>query len=179
MKRNHQKNNMVITVVLLSASIILGISGFAFADMIPLNLGEELTNEELSNVRAQTGVSLTTKGFSMEGQTRVLAWGDKDGSDAVGVRGKGWISMNNLSYKATADFGDSLNASVTTAEGPNGITEIKGMELTFNQADIFIEHFEAESITLGGAPGEGKSLGSLVIGDMGMKFSGSMKFAAH
>ncbi|MBU2488057.1 MAG: hypothetical protein KKA60_01575 [Proteobacteria bacterium] len=179
MKKNHQKNTMVIASVLLASLIVFGFAGTVHAGMLPINLGQELTNEELSSVRAQTGIALTTQGFNWEGQTDVLAWGDEDGC-GTGEKGTGaWLSLNNVIYKGRADFGESLSVQMTTETLPNGMTEVTGLEMDFDHADIFIERFEVGSITLGPDPGQGKSLGSLVIGGMGIKIDGSVKFSAH
>ncbi|MBW1990411.1 MAG: hypothetical protein JRI97_12840 [Deltaproteobacteria bacterium] len=168
MIRIHHISNHKLISLLLSLTLVLA-AGAAGAKMVPLS------DEELGSIRARTGMTFTAQDMDIEGDTAVIAWGDRDGLDGLPA---GWVSLNNLVSKGSVDFHDTLSARLTTST-IGGVTEVTGMELSFDTADIHIEHMEIGNITLGDSPGTGNSLGSLYIGDMNLRVRGNIRMLSE
>jgi hypothetical protein len=159
--------SLIIIVCVLGVALIPGV-GIAELSM--------MTDNELREVTGQGGISLVADdqiGFDMNIGTAY--YGDDDGTDGTPA----YLSVNDVSLKGSVTFDSPVNFGVTTKVDAFSNTQVTGIDIAVEGMSIDIDHFTVGSITVGSAPGEGKSFGSFGIYDYHAKISGKIRITAN
>lgn len=136
-----------------------------------------MTETGMRDVTAQAGIAITAADkIAMDMEIGSLTYGDTDGTDG----NPGYISMNNVSFSAVMDFKDPVSIAVTTKMDPfRNNAMVTGIDVTMSGVTIDMDRFDIGSITVGSAPGEGKSFGSLSIRDYHATISGNVRITTN
>jgi hypothetical protein len=135
-----------------------------------------LSDEELKEVTGQGGISIIaedTIGFDMKIGT--VYYGDDDGTDGTPA----YLSLNNIELLGSAKFDSPVMIDMSTELDPFSNQTLTGINIEFKKVNIDIDHFTIGSITVGNAPGEGKSFGSFGIYDYHAEISGKIRITTH
>jgi hypothetical protein len=160
------------TGFLLTALIVLigMISDNSYADLA------EMTETQMRNTTAQAGIALTaTDRIIFDSEIGSISYGDEDGTDGT----PGYLSMNNIVMKGYADLHNPVTVGVTTKTDYFSEIALTGIDISFDRAEIHMDKFEIESITVGSAPGQGKSFGSFRMTDYHATISGNVRITSH
>lgn len=136
-----------------------------------------MTETGMREVTAQAGIAITASDkIAMDMEIGSLTYGDTDGTDG----NPGYISMNNVSFSTVMNFKDPVSIAVTTKMDPfrNNVM-VTGIDVTMSGVTIDMDRFDIGSITVGSAPGEGKSFGSLSIRDYHATISGNVRITTN
>jgi hypothetical protein len=160
-------NNLVIIVCVLSIALIPGVG------IAKLSL---MTDDELRDVTGQGGISLVAEDqIDFDMTIKTAYYGDDDGTDGTPA----YLSLNDVSLKGSATFDSPVSMGVTTELDPYSNSRVTGINVEVEGMTLDIDHFTIGSITVGSAPGEGKSFGSFGIYDYHAKISGKIRITTH
>jgi hypothetical protein len=160
-------SSLIVIVCVLGIALIPGV-GIAELSM--------MTDEELREVTGQGGILLVAEDqIDFDMQIGTVYYGDDDGTDGT----PGYLSVNDVSLKGSATFDSPISLGVTTEIDPFSNTQVTGIDIAIDGVTVDIDHFTIGSITVGSAPGEGKSFGSFGIFDYHAKISGKIRITAH
>jgi len=135
-----------------------------------------LTESAMKEATAQAGIAITAADkISHDMQIRNIAYGDTDGTNGKA----GYISMNNISLLGVINLKEPVTISVSTEKDPFTNTMLTGINVNFSGARIDIDHFNIGSITVGSAPGEGASFGSISVRDYHALINGNVRITTH
>jgi hypothetical protein len=160
-------NSLIIIACVLGVALIPGV-GFAELSV--------MTDDELREVTGQGGFSLVADDqIAFDMRVGTVYYGDDDGTDGTPA----YLSLNDISLKGSATFDSPVNLDVTTEVDPFSNTQVTGVNIAVDGMSLDIDHFTVGSITVGSAPGEGKSFGSFGIYDYHAKISGKIRISAR
>jgi hypothetical protein len=160
-------NSLIIIACVLGVALIPGV-GFAELSV--------MTDDELREVTGQGGFSLVADDqIAFDMRIGTVYYGDDDGTDGTPA----YLSLNDISLKGSATFDSPVNLDVTTEVDPFSNTQVTGVNIAVDGMSLDIDHFTVGSITVGSAPGEGKSFGSFGIYDYHAKISGKIRISAR
>ena len=138
-----------------------------------------LSDEELGNVTAQSGIALSVDNLNIDATVKTLYYHDKDGAgEGSGTTG-GYISLNDIVLIGSVNFDKPMTIDVQTALDASGNTEVTSVNMTLSDMTIDIEEFSIDSITLGSEAGKGESLGSFGIYGLHAQLTGNISITAH
>jgi len=157
-------------------AVVLGI---VLTSQLSMAKMTSLSDEELSEVTAQGGISISIDELNLDANIDTLYYGDKDGLGEGTGTTAGYLSLNNVELVGSVDFSDPLTVDVATEIDAAGNTEITKINMTMSDMTLDIERFTIDSITLGSAPGEGNSLGSFGILGLHAQMTGNVSITAH
>jgi hypothetical protein len=163
-------NSLLIIVCVLGIALMPGVG---FAELSPM------TDDELREVTGQGGFS----GISIVADDQIdfdmtigtAYYGDDDGTDGTPA----YLSLNDVSLKGSATFDSPIDIGISTEQDPYSNTRLTGLNIAVNGVTVDIDHFTIGSITVGSAPGEGKSFGSFGMYDYHAKISGNIRITTH
>mgnify|MGYP003572271918 FL=1 len=160
-------NNLIIIACVLGVALIPGV-GFAELNM--------MTDDELREVTGQGGFSLVAEDqIDFDMNVGTAYYGDDDGTNGTPA----YLSLNDISLKGSVTFDSPVNLSVTTEIDAYSNTQLTGINIAVQGMSIDIDHFTIGAITVGSAPGQGKSFGSVGIRDYHAKISGNVRITAY
>jgi hypothetical protein len=160
-------NSLIIIACVLGVALIPGV-GFAELSV--------MTDDELREVTGQGGFSLVADDqIAFDMRVGTVYYGDDDGTDGTPA----YLSLNDISLKGSATFDSPVNLDVTTEVDPFSNTQVTGINIAVDGMSLDVDHFTVGSITVGSAPGEGKSFGSFGIYDYHAKISGKIRISAR
>jgi hypothetical protein len=161
-------NSLIIIACVLGVALIPGVG---FAELSVMN------DDELREVTGQGGFSLVADDqIAFDMRIGTAYYGDDDGTDGTPA----YLSLNDISLKGSATFDSPVNLDVTTEADPfSNNMQVTGINIAVDGVSVDIDHFTIGSITVGSAPGEGKSFGSFGIYDYHAKISGKIRITAH
>ncbi len=158
-----------LTMIVLGASMIMA-SSPSYAIMTAM------TETGMREATAQAGIAITAADkIAMDMEIGSLTYGDTDGTDGNAA----YISANDVSFSAVIGLKDPVSIAVTTKMDPYQNTMVTGIDITMSGMTIDMDHLDIGSITVGSAPGEGKSFGSLSIRDYHATISGNVRITTH
>jgi hypothetical protein len=160
-------NSLIIIVCVLGIALIPGVG------IAELSL---MTDDELRDVTGQGGIQLVADdqiGFDMNIGT--VYYGDDDGTDGTPA----YLSLNDVTLLGSATFDSPISIGVTTEVDPFSNTQVTGVNIAVDGVTLDIERFTIGSITVGSAPGEGRSFGSFGIYDYHARISGKIRITAN
>jgi len=161
---------------LTSLIIIVCVLGVALIPGVGIAELSVMTDNELREVTGQGGITLVAEdqiGFDMNIGTAY--YGDEDGTDGTPA----YLSANDISLKGSATFDSPVSFGVTTELDAFSNTKVTGINIVVEGMSVDIDHFTIGSITVGSAPGEGKSFGSFGIYDYHAKISGKIRITTN
>ena len=157
--------------------IVLGVSMLMVS--IPENgyaIMTAMTDTGMREVTAQAGIAITASDrIAMEMEIGSLTYGDTDGTDG----NPGYISANDVSFSGVIGLKEPVSISVTTKMDPYQHTMVTGIDVVFSGMTIDVDHFNIGSITVGSAPGQGNSFGSISVQDYHATISGNVRITTH
>jgi hypothetical protein len=160
-------NSLIIIVCVLGVALIPGVG------IAELSL---LTDDELRDVTGQGGISLVAEDqIAFDMSIGTAYYGDDDGTDGTPA----YLSLNDVSLVGTATFDSPLSIGITTELDPYSNTQVTGINIAVDGVTVDIDHFRIGSITVGSAPGEGRSFGSIGIYDYHARISGRIRITAN
>jgi hypothetical protein len=160
----------------LTNLIIICVLGVALIPGVGIAELSMMTDDELREVTGQGGISIIAEdkiGFDMTIGTAY--YGDDDGTDGTPA----YLSLNDVSLKGSATFDSPVSLGVSTEVDPFSNTKVTGIDIVVEGMSVDIDHFTIGSVTVGSAPGEGKSFGSFGIYDYHAKISGKIRITAN
>jgi hypothetical protein len=164
-----KKTGFLLTVLLIMGAII---SDNCFADLAAL------TEEQMKNVTAQAGIVLTAADIvRFDTGIDVISYGDDDGNGINGA--PGYLSFNNIEMKGYVNLAKPATIDVTTQRDPFNGMITTGLDISLDGAEIHMDKFAIGSITVGDAPGQGDSFGSIVMLGYHSKISGNIRITAR
>jgi hypothetical protein len=135
-----------------------------------------MTEAGMREATAQAGIAITAADkIAMEMEIKSIAYGDTDGIDGNGA----YLSLNDVSFNAVIAFKDPVSIAVTTKMDPYQNTMLTGIDISMTGMTIDMDRFDIGSITVGSAPGEGKSFGSFSMRDFHSTISGNVRITSH
>jgi hypothetical protein len=157
--------------------IVLGVSMVMVS--LPSNgyaIMTAMTETGMREATAQAGIAITAADqIALDMEIGSITYGDDDGTDGQA----GYISMNDVSFSAVLGFKDPVSIAVTTKMDPFQNTMVTGIDISMSGMTIDMDHFDIGSITVGSAPGQGNSFGSLSIKDYHATISGNVRITTH
>jgi hypothetical protein len=162
-----RKLNSLIIVCVLGIALIPGVG------IAELSL---MTDNELREVTGQGGIQLVAEDqIDFDMTIKTAYYGDDDGTDGTPA----YLSLNDVSLKGSATFDSPVSLGITTELDPYSNTQVTGINVEVSGMNIDIDHFTVGSITVGSAPGEGKSFGSFGIYDYHARISGKIRITTN
>jgi hypothetical protein len=157
--------------------IILGMTmGVVFSPSKSYAVLTALTETGMKEATAQAGIAITAADkIALDMEIGTVAYGDTDGTDG----NAGYLSLNNISMLGSVDLKEPVSISVSTEKDAFSNTMVTGINLSLSGASIDIDHLNIGSITVGSAPGEGTSFGSISISDYHAQISGNVRITAN
>jgi hypothetical protein len=135
-----------------------------------------MTETGMREATAQAGIAITASDkIALQMEIGTFAYGDNDGTDGT----PGYLSLNNISLLGTINLKEPVSISVSTEKDPFSNTVMTGINVSLSGARIDIDHFTIGSITVGSAPGEGASFGSISITDYHAQISGNVRITTN
>ena len=143
--------------------IVLGVSmGMVSTPSKGYAIMTALTETGMREATAQAGIAITAADrIALNMEIGSMVYGDSDGTDGTAA----YLSMNDISFQGSIKLDEPVSISVTTEKDLFSHNMVTGVNVSLNGATIDIDHFNIGSITVGTAPGEGKSFGSISIRD--------------
>jgi hypothetical protein len=155
------------------------ILGLIFASQTSMAKMTSLSDDELSEVTAQSGIAIAVDKLNLDATIDTLYYHDKDGlGEGSGTTG-GYLSLNDISLVGSVSFDNPMKIDIETSADAAGNTEVTKINMTMSDMTLDIDRFVIDSITLGSAPGEGKSLGSLGIYGLHARMTGNVSISAY
>lgn len=162
-----KKLGFLLTILLIMGSMI---SGTCFADLAALN------ENQMRQATAQAGIALTAVDrVSLNSEIGTISYGDEDGTDG----NPAYLSFNDISIQGYADFKNPVSVDITTRKDFFSDVVMTGIDISLDGAEVHMDHFEVGSITVGSAPGEGNSFGSITVKDFHAKITGNVRITSH
>ena len=160
-----------LTMIVLGVSMVMiSLPSKGYAIMTAM------TETGMREATAQAGIAITAADkIAMDMEIGSLTYGDTDGTDGNAA----YISANDVSFSAVIGLKDPVSIAVTTKMDPYQNTMVTGIDITMSGMTIDMDHLDIGSITVGSAPGEGKSFGSLSIRDYHATISGNVRITTH
>jgi len=158
---------LTIIVCVLGVTLIPGVG------IAKLSL---MTDDELREVTGQGGISLVAEDrIDFDMNIGTAYYGDDDGTDGTPA----YLSLNDISLKGSATFDSPIAIDFTTELDPFSNQRLSGINIAVDGVNVDIDHFTIGSMTVGSAPGEGKSFGSFGIWDYHARISGKIRITTH
>jgi hypothetical protein len=158
-----------LTMIVLGVSMIL-VSSPSYAIMTAM------TETGMREATAQAGIAITAADkIAMDMEIGSVSYGDDDGTDG----NPGYISLNDVSFSAVIGLKSPVSIAVTTKMDPFQNTMVTGIDIAMSGMTVDMDHFDIGSITVGSAPGEGKSFGSFSIKDYHATISGNVRITTN
>ena len=160
-----------LTMIVLGVSMVMiSLPSKGYAIMTAM------TETGMREATAQAGIAITAADkIAMDMEIGSLTYGDSDGTDG----NPGYISMNDVSFSAVLGLQNPVSIAVTTKMDPYQNTMVTGIDVTMSGMTIDMDHFDIGSITVGSAPGQGNSFGSISIRDYHAVISGNVRITSH
>lgn len=138
-----------------------------------------MTETQMRNATGQAGITAVLEDrVDFNTHVRTLAYGDSDGAN--GIEGTGaFISLNNIDFKGSVTALNPVTTSVTTEMDRYRNTMLTGLNISMSGMVVEVEKLNIGSITVGNAPGQGKSFGSFTMEGFRAEISGNIRITAH
>jgi hypothetical protein len=136
-----------------------------------------LSDEELGEVTAQSGIAIAVDNLNLDTTIKTLYYHDKDGL-GEGTTG-GYISLNDIVLIGSVTFDKPMTIDVATEIDASNNTEVTSVNMAMSDMTVDIERFTIDSITLGSEAGKGESLGSFGIYGLHARMTGNVSISAH
>jgi hypothetical protein len=136
----------------------------------------QMTDDELREVTGQGGISFVAEDkieFDMKMDT--VYYCDDDGTDGT----PGYLSLNDVSFKGSTTFDSPVKVDLSTEFDPFANGYNTGINIAVDGVKVAIDHFRIGSITVGSAPGQGKSFGSFQMSGYSADISGKVRITFH
>jgi len=146
----------------------LGIAG-----MVPL------TEEQLSDVAGQGGISFQIENLKLNTTIETLAYGDSDGLGAGSGTSAGYISLCGIKLKGAAQFTTPLTIDIATEGNGSGRIGLQSLNMTMTGMTMQVDRLSIDAIRLGSQPGTGDSLGSIYMSNMVTSITGKVHISTH
>jgi hypothetical protein len=161
----------------LTNLIIVCVFGIALIPGVGIAELSMMTDNELREVTGQGGISLVAEDqIEFDMSIGTAYYGDEEGTDGTPA----YLSLNDVSLKGSATFDSPVSFGITTEADPfNNNTKVTGINIVVEGMTVDIDHFTIGSITVGSAPGEGKSFGSFGMYDYHAKISGKIRITTN
>ena len=135
-----------------------------------------MTEDQMRNATAQAGIVATMQDrVDFNTHVKTLAYGDDDGTDGRGA----FLSLNNIEFKGSVTAINPVSTTVTTEMDRYRNTMLTGLNVSMNGVVVEMEKLNIGSITVGDAPGQGKSFGSITVEGFRAEISGNIRITAH
>ena len=165
-----KKLSFLMMIVLGASMIMVSIPSKGYAILTAM------TDAGMREATAQAGIAITASDkIAMDMEIGSLTYGDTDGTDG----NPGYISANDVVFRGVIGLKDPVSIAVTTKMDPYQNIMVTGIDVTMSGMTIDVERFDIGSITVGSAPGEGKSFGSLSVRDYHATISGNVRITTH
>ncbi|MFA6011303.1 MAG: DUF6160 family protein [Desulfobacteraceae bacterium] len=160
-----------LTMIVLGVSMVMvSLPSKGYAIMTAM------TETGMREATAQAGIAITAADkIAIDMEVGCITYGDDDGTNG----NPGYISMNDVSFSSVINLKDPVSIAVTTQMDPYQNTMVTGIDVAMSGMTIDVDHFNIGSITVGSAPGEGKSFGSFSIQDYHATISGNVRITTH
>jgi len=160
-----------LTMIVLGVSMVMvSLPSKGYAIMTAM------TETGMREATAQAGIAITAADqIAMDMEIGSITYGDSDGTDG----NPGYISMNDVSFSAVLGLKNPVSIAVTTKMDPYQNAMVTGIDVTMSGMTIDMDHFDIGSITVGSAPGQGNSFGSISIRDYHAVISGNVRITSH
>lgn len=162
-----RKLGFLITAMVITGVASLPGSSFALTSM---------TEDQMRNATGQAGIVATMQDRTeFNTYVKTLAYGDDDGTDGRGA----FLSLNDIEFKGSVTAINPVTTNVTTEMDRYRNTMLTGLNVSMNGVVVEMEKLNIGSITVGDAPGQGKSFGSISIEGFRAEISGNIRITAH
>jgi hypothetical protein len=135
-----------------------------------------MSDAEMQDTTAQAGFILSADeqiGIAMNAET--ISYGDDDGTNGTA----GYLSLNNVEIQGGITMTNPTKIEMTTEMDPYTQTEKTGLNIELNGLVVQMDKMRIGSITVGSAPGEGKSFGSFEMTGFRAEISGKLRITTH
>jgi hypothetical protein len=156
---------------------LIVVLGLIFVAQSAIAKMTSLSDEELGEVTAQSGIAIAVDNLNLDTTIKTLYYHDKDGL-GEGTTG-GYISLNDIVLIGSVTFDKPMTIDVATAVDASNNTEVTSVNMTMSDMTVDIERFTIDSITLGSEAGKGASLGSIGILGLHARMTGNVSISAH
>jgi hypothetical protein len=148
---------------------------FMLNPQISMGKMTSLTEDELSEITAQAGIAIEVDHVDFSSKIDTIYYHDKDGhGDSDGA----YLSFNDIDIEGSVHFDTPMTVGIETTENADG-QEVTGINMNISDMTIDLDHFVIDSITVGSAPGEGKSFGGIGIYGMHARMTGNVRISVH
>jgi hypothetical protein len=165
-----KRRNIVMTLLLAIGLMIIPQMGTA--GMTPLS------EEQLSNVVGQAGISIQIDKLNWNITLDTLSYGDADGLGPGTNTTAGYLSLCGIVFKGAAQFTDPLTVDVVTTGNGTGQVGLTSLNVTMTGMTLQVDRFSIDAIRLGSQPGTGDSLGSIYMSNMVASITGKVQISA-
>ena len=165
-----KRRNIVMTLLLAIGLMIIPQMGTA--GMTPLS------EEQLSNVVGQAGISIQIDKLNWNITLDTLSYGDADGLGPGTNTTAGYLSLCGIVFKGAAQFTDPLTVDVVTTGNGTGQVGLTSLNVTMTGMTLQVDRFSIAAIRLGSQPGTGDSLGSIYMSNMVASITGKVQMSA-
>ena len=160
----------IITSLCLLGVLVLPESGFAFMTT--------LSEAGMRSATAQAGIAFSAaESVALRMEIDTIAYGDAGSEHKSGT----YLSFNDvlLQGSITTNANGSVRVDVSTELSPFTGQIETGVNIAIRDVEVNIDRFEIGSITLGANPGEGASLGRVIVEGFHSNISGDFRITTH
>lgn len=166
--------NRILNIAKTMVSIIILFTGQAYA-LTPVS------PEKLKSVTGQAGMTVEAGDIlGIDWTADKIVIGDSDGTDG----NPALLSLNNIEYAGSITLDNPVSVVPSHELDPYTGTMRNGINLEMDGADIKIDRYHIDSITIEGVKGsgtkymnEGKSFGSITVEGFHAKISGKIRIS--
>lgn len=137
---------------------------------------QALNAEELAEVSGQSGVFLPAGNYDFNLQIKTIYYGDEGGQ---GESSAAYLSVNGLWSKGQLQVSAPVQIDVQTGSRLFGADQGAVLERSWEGVQGDLEQMSISGITVGSAPGAGKSFGSVGIIGLHVESSGHIQRWSH
>lgn len=157
----------IINLKIIAIITVIAFSSPVLADIVKLN------ESEMGEIVAQAGLSITAEDtIQLSTGIKTFAFGDSDGAGKGTTAG--WLSLNDIDLDGYVKLHNPLRIDLSTQSSLSG-EKLTGIDFRMDGLTVAIDSMTIDSITLGGAPGEGKSFGSFAMSGMRTEITGQVR----
>ncbi len=162
-----RKLGFLITAMVITGVVSLPSSATALTSM---------TETQMRNATGQAGIVATMQDRTeFNTYVKTLAYGDDDGTDGRGA----FLSMNDIEFKGSVTALNPVTTNITSEMDPYGNRMLTGLNIGMDGVVVEMEKLNIGSITVGDAPGQGNSFGSISIEGFRAEISGNIRITTH
>ncbi|PIE74585.1 MAG: hypothetical protein CSA18_04350 [Deltaproteobacteria bacterium] len=139
-----------------------------------------LSESRLKNVTGQSGIIVDTdEVLGINFNTEKLLFTDSDGTNGTGAA----LSLNKIEFAGRVSLGTPVSINTAMMMDPFSDTAKKAIDINLNQAEIWLDRYHIESITIESISGPGmvnagKSFGSITVEGFNAELSGNIRISS-